>query len=129
MDDGDFIQMSSAVTDVSTARQLIVRLENTEARRRSQSVSAIRPDVARKLKAAPGTLENIRRYRSKVIPSWLMERIRAEFIKLLQSEIQGLEHEIHLARQTGADHSGSALVAAETQLAAARQILEGEIKS
>lgn len=126
MDDGDFIQMSSATADVSTARRLIVRLEDSEAERRRESIAQVRPFVASRLKTAPGTLENIRRYRSKVIPNWLMERIRAEFIKLLQSEIQGLEHEIQLARQTGADHRDDTLASAESQLASARAILANE---
>lgn len=128
IEDGEFIQMNTAMADVSTARRLVVRIEDTEARRQRRSVSDIRATVARKLQASPGTLENIRRYRSKVIPNWLMARIRAEFIAILQSEIQGLEHEIQLSRQTGADHRDDALASAETQLAAAREILAGEVK-
>lgn len=124
--DGEFIQMSTATADIDTAQRLVVRIENTTAERRNQRVSEVRPDIARRLRTAPGTLENIRRSRSKIIPSWLMERIRAEFVSILQSEIQGLEHEIQLARQTGADYRSDALASAETQLAAARQILRGE---
>lgn len=128
MDDGEFIQMSTAAADIDTARRLVVRIENTTAERRNRSVAEVRPDVARKLRTAPGTLENIRRYRSKIIPNWLMERIRAEFVAILQSEIQGLEHEVHLAWQVGAHHSDSDLASAQAQLEAARSILAGEAK-
>lgn len=118
--------MSTA--DVSHARRMVVRIEDTEAKRRNETLDEVRPAVARKLKASPGTLENIRRFRSKVIPSWLMDRIRSEFVALLLSEIQGLEHEIQLARQTGSNHRDDTLAAAEAQLAAAREILRGEVK-
>jgi hypothetical protein len=57
-----------------------------------------------------------------------MNRIRAEFIAVLQSEIQRLEHEIHLARQTGADHRDDMLASAQTQLATARQIFDEAVK-
>lgn len=124
--DGEFIQMSTATADVFNARRMVVRLEDSEAKRRNESVNEVRPAVARKLKTAPGTLENIRRYRSKIIPSWLMNGLRAEFVSLLQSEIQGLEHEIQLARQIGTDFRDDALAKAEAQLAAAREVLAGE---
>lgn len=126
--DGEVVQMSTATADVSTAHHFVTKIENAEAKRKKKTVNKVRPDVARKLQTAPGTLENIRRLRSKVIPNWLMERIRAEFVSVLQSEIQGLEHEVHLARQIGAHHSDDTLASAEAQLAAARQILMGEVK-
>lgn len=126
--DGEFIPMSTATADVFNARRMVVRLENAEAKRRNETVHEVRPAVARKLKSAPGTLENIRRLRSKIIPNWFMDALRAEFVALLQSEIQGLEHEVQLARQIGSNHHDNALAAAEAQLAAARQILAGELK-
>ncbi len=55
-----------------------------------------------------------------------MNGLRAEFVSLLQSEIQGLEHEIQLARQIGTDVRDDALASAEAQLAAAREVLAGE---
>ena len=57
-----------------------------------------------------------------------MDRIRAEFVAVLQSEIQGLEHEVHLARQIGSNYRDDTLASAEAQLEAARQILEGRMK-
>lgn len=118
--------MSTATADVSTAHHFVTSIENAEARRKNRTVEEVRPDVARKLKASPGTLENIRRFRSKVIPSWLMDRIRAEFVAVLQDEIKGLEHEVQLARQAGANYRDDTLASAEAQLQAAKQILGGE---
>lgn len=125
-EDGEFIHMSTATADMFNARRMVVRIEDTEAERRNETVNKVRPAVARRLRAAPGTLENIRRYRSKVIPSWLMDRIRAEFVALLMTEIQGLEHEVQIARQIGSNRRDDTLAAAEAQLAAARQVLDGE---
>jgi len=126
--DGEVIQMSTATADLSTAHHFVTKIENAEAKRNNRTINEVRPEIARKLKTAPGTLENIRRFRSKVIPNWLMERIRAEFVAVLQSEIQGLEHEVHLARQIGSNYRDDTLASAEAQLAAAREILEGGVK-
>jgi len=120
--------MSTATADLSTAHHFVTKIENAEAKRKNLPVIDVRPLVASKLKTSPGTLENIRRFRSKVIPNWLMQRIRAEFVAVLQNEIQGLEHEVHLARQIGSNYRDDTLASAEAQLAAAREILEGGLK-
>ena len=57
-----------------------------------------------------------------------MNKVRAELVSVLQSEIQRLEHEVHLARQIGSDHRDDMLASAETQLASAREILRREVK-
>ena len=49
-------------------------------------------------------------------------------VATLQSEIRRLEHEINIARQTGADYRDDALASAQTQLASAKAILDGEMK-
>jgi len=126
--DGEGIQMSTATADLSTAHHFVTKIENAEAKRKNLPVTDVRPLVASKLKTSPGTLENIRRFRSKVIPNWLMQRIRAEFVAVLQNEIQGLEHEVHLARQIGSNYRDDTLASAEAQLAAAREILEGGVR-
>ena len=126
--DGEVIQMSTATADLSTAHHFVTKIEDAEAKRKNLTVTDVRPLVASRLKTSPGTLENIRRFRSKVIPNWLMERIRAEFVAVLQNEIQGLEHEVHLARQIGSNYRDDTLASAEAQLAAAREILEGGVK-
>lgn len=114
----------SASADVATAERWTRVLEKAEAKRLGVPEKDARKSLARKLKASPGTLENIRRLRTKLVPHWLMARMRGEFIAALQMEIQRLEHEIHLARQTGMDHRDDALCAAEAQLQSARRILE-----
>jgi hypothetical protein len=121
-----FRQMNSAVSDVQEFNGIARALERSEVRRRNTNLGPARKDIARRLGITASAIENFRVLRTKTVPNWLMSRVRAELISVLQSEVQNLEHEIQLHRQAGSDHSGNALVAAETSLAAAKQILGGE---
>jgi hypothetical protein len=118
----------NAISDVATVNRLARAIEDQEARRLGIPVPLARMRVANRIGVAPGTLENLRRMRTKIVPHWLMNRLRAEFVLVLQSEIQRLEHEIHIARQTGADHRDDMLASAEAQLAAARQVFDEAVK-
>ena len=121
--DGDPVQMN-AVSDIESVHRFARRLEDAEAKRLGVRIAEARISLARRLRTSPGTLENIRRMRTKIVPNWLMARIKAEFVSVLQNEITRLEHEIILAKQIGAHHSDDALQAAETQVVAAREILK-----
>lgn len=110
-------------SDVEMANAFVARIEAIEAGRRSVSQRRAREDLAARLKTNPGTLENMRRLRLKSIPHWLMTRIRAEFINVLQSEVARLEHEIAISRQIGTDHRDDDLAKAEAQISAAKAIL------
>ena len=120
--DGENIQMN-AMTDIEAVHRFARTLENAEAKRLGVRTTEARISLARRLRTSPGTLENIRRLRTKIVPAWLMARIRAEFVSVLQSEIIRLEHEITIARQTGVDHRDDDLQAAEAQVVAAKEIL------
>jgi hypothetical protein len=125
IDDGYLVEGAgmNALADVSVAHRLTAAIEDAEAKRLGVSIIKARPRVARKLGAAPGTLENIRRFRLKNIPSWLMARIRCEFVAVLQAEIGRLEHEISIHLQTGTDPRSDDLAAAQAQVASAKKIL------
>lgn len=114
----------NACADVSTAKALAATIEDHEARRLRVPVSRARRIVAHRLGAAPGTLENLRRMRLKNVSSWLMARIRAEFVAVLQAEVTRLEHEISIHLQAGVDHRGHDLAKAQAQVPSARKILE-----
>jgi hypothetical protein len=118
----------NATSDVATVNRLARVIEDQEARRLGIPVTSARERIASRIGVAPGTLENLRRQRTKIVPNWLMNRIRAEFITVLQLEIQRHEHEIHIARQTGSNHRDDLLVSAEAQFEAARQILDEAMK-
>lgn len=116
----------NAMSDVTTVNRFARSLEDIEARRRGIRTAEARPIIASRIGVSPGTLENIRRLRTKIVPNWLMNKVRSELISVLQSEIQRLEHEIDIARQTGADHRDDILASAETFLAETRKILAGK---
>lgn len=116
----------NAATDVATLNRFARALENAEAKRIGASLPMARSRIASRLGVSPGTLENIRRLRTKIVPNWLMNKVRSELISVLQLEIRRLEHEVHLARQTGSNHRDGDLASAETSLATAREILTAE---
>lgn len=116
----------NAATDVVMLNRFARALENAEAKRIGASLPVARSRIASRLGVSPGTLENIRRLRTKIVPNWLMNKVRSELISVLQLEIRRLEHEVHLARQTGSNHRDGDLASAETSLATAREILTAE---
>ncbi len=121
----DFDQMNGAASDVETLNGMARSLERSEARRIGTSLTQARKIVARRIGITAACFENFLYLRTKIVPNWVMSRVRAELISVLQLEVQKLEHEIQLHKQAGSDHSGDALCAIETSLAAARKILSG----
>lgn len=118
----------NAMSDVATMNRLSKSLEDAEAYRLGINAKDARKRIAKRIGTTPTTLENLRRMRTKIVPNWLMNRVRAELVSVLQSEIQRLEHEVSIYRQIGQDHRDDLLAEAETSLASARQILKGELK-
>lgn len=123
---GQFVstKLMNPATDIETASGLLGRLEAIEAQRIGLSSRDARAAVAHRLRALPGTLENVRRLRLKVVPSWLMSRIRAELVIALQHQARQLEHEIGLHLQAGAHYRDGDLAEAQARLAQARAILQ-----
>ncbi len=113
----------TAYTDVSTAQKFARILENSEAQRLGLPVRQARARVAQRLRSSPGFLQNLRNNRIKRVPSWLMDKLKEAFIAELTTEIARLEHEIHLARQTGAGADCNEVFEAQAQIEAAKKIL------
>jgi hypothetical protein len=122
--DGENIQVN-AYLDVEQARKWARALEDAEARRLGVSVHDARGSLASRLGVNPGMLENLRRVRTKIVPNWIMSRLRAEFVSVLQNQIMRLEHEILIAKQTGANYRDDNLASAEAQVVKARALLSG----
>jgi hypothetical protein len=85
----------------TTARDWVIRLEDAEKRRSGVPLQIARRAVARKIGAAPGTLENIRRGRTKGVRGWIFERLSSAVVAEIQFEIASLEHDLQMARQSG----------------------------
>lgn len=116
----------TAYTDVDAAQKYARALENGEAQRLGLPVRQARAHVARRLRSSPGFLQNLRNNRIKRVPSWLMDKLKEAFIAELNTEIARLEHEIHLARQTGSSADSDEIFAAQAQVEAAKKILRGK---
>jgi hypothetical protein len=65
--DGDHVPMN-AMTDIDAVHRFARTLEDAEAKRLGVRIADARVVVARKLRTSPGTLENIRRLRTKTVP-------------------------------------------------------------
>jgi hypothetical protein len=114
----------SAATDVQRASSMIFRIEGMMSERLGWPIEDVRPKVARSLNTSISTVTNIRRQRRKSVPAFLTAAIQRLLIQELQSEIQGLQHELDLVRQTNFGHHDDALAEAEAALAVARKVLE-----
>ena len=101
------------------------QLEDKEAVRIGQPVPVARGFLARRLKVAPGTLENMRRGRVKEPRASLVEKIKGALIRELESEIQALSHEVEILRRSGCRPDEKQILEAETLLAKAKEILRG----
>jgi hypothetical protein len=83
-------------------RHWVEKLEKTEAARTGVPVVVARRAVARRLGVAPGTIENLRRGRTKGVRAWIAERVANAVIREIEAELRGLNHELQCARQCGA---------------------------
>lgn len=108
----------------ATARENLVRLETLRATRVGSSRAHARVGVARDLRLAPGTLENIRKKRTKGIRGWIAETIEAALLRELQREIARLTHEYQLLVAGGSSHRDSEMEQVAADLARVRDTLE-----
>lgn len=115
----DEISMSADVI----ARRWLGRLEQSEAQRSGAGLASARHSVARRLGLPAGTLENIRRGRSKSILVWVQARLQAAIVRELEAEIARCRHELDLAYQSGARPGSPEMLEAEAHLVAAREAL------
>lgn len=100
----------------------LTRLEDLETRDGSP-LTVARARLARRLGVPLGTLENIKRGRSKGVRGWVESRLRDAVISALEAEVRTLSHEIDIARRTGLGPSEDQIREAETALEQARRLL------
>lgn len=114
----------SAVEFDAFSRQSVRFLEDHAAEQGSMPVGVARKIVARRIGVSPGTLEGIRKGRTKGVREWVAERIRAAFIRELEAEIARLSHELQMARARGSDPRSDVMAKAVASLASARALIE-----
>jgi hypothetical protein len=108
----------------AAARDNLVRLETLRAARVGSSRTHARVCVARDLRLAPGTLENIRKKRTKGIRGWIAQTIEAALLRELQREIARLTHEYHVLVASGVGHRDCEMEQVAADLARVKTALE-----
>lgn len=114
---GDFPQSDEA------ARMWAAFVDGAEQRRSGVALAVARKNVARRLRVAAGTLDELSRNRLKGVRVWVFDRLRAAFIREAQSEIKRLEHEIEMARVAGGRIGVEQTAAVVAHLEALRRLL------
>lgn len=105
------------------ARNWAIELEAREAKRSGVSIRVARRIVARRMSIAPGTLENLKNRRLKGIRVWIVEKIRAAFMREIEQEIMRLTHELEVCRQMGLDAHEDQMGEIQAHLSALRELL------
>jgi ABC-type phosphate transport system auxiliary subunit len=118
----DKIAVSSVTFDHS-ANNLARALEDRVRAQQGVPLSAARAIVARRLNLLPGTLENLRRNRVKDVRQRVADRLRAAYLRELEREHAGLEHELACLKATGARLNSDEITEVETDLARLRAAL------
>jgi hypothetical protein len=114
--------MSIAVIE-DAPRRWAKFLEESEKRRNGVKLARARSAVARRVKLAPGTLENLRRNRIKDLGAKATEMLRQAFLREIEREIGALTNEYELARQSGLDPHENKMREIESHIAALRELL------
>ena len=105
-------------------RSDLSRLEVIRAKSSSASIAHARASIARETRIAPGTLENIKRQRTKGVRGWIADTIRGALVRELQREITRLNHELEMLLQRGASHRDCEMEQVGADIARVRQSLE-----
>jgi len=119
----DTSSMTTAAYD-ERARGWVTRLERAEKARTGCDLDEARETVASRLGVLPGSLENLRRGRTKGIRGWIYERLRAAMIVQLQHEIAAQKHELEMLIQGGSRPDSGEIQEVLAGLAALRLTLQ-----
>lgn len=114
------------MTDAATlerARDLAKQLERREQFRHGGTRAQARTRLARRLGVLPGTLYNLARDRLKRFDNHLRLALTSYAIRDLQSEIEGLTHELEMAQQVGAAARPAGVERIEARLAQVKALL------
>ncbi len=87
---------------MGTARDIVLGCERREQERHGGTRPEARARLARRMGVMPGTLYNLVFNRLKKLDEAFRERLTAYAIQDLEREIEGLTHELELARALGA---------------------------
>ena len=115
----------SAIAFEETARRLAVDCEDRERKRSGVPLAIARAVVARATGIPCGTLENLRRGRSKGVRAWVCERLAAYVARQIQLEIGRLQHDLALAVALSQGVDANEISAARAAVEEAQKLIEG----
>jgi hypothetical protein len=117
--------MSLVSINDQTLRELADAAEVREASRLGLKRPLARARLAGEWKVSFWLLTNFRRKRLKDLRGTVRDKIKSGIVKGIEREIQRLEHELVLVRQSHADLSENKIVQAAAALEQAREFLKG----
>lgn len=115
--------MTAGLTIEDAARHLADGLVSREQARTGANAEAARARVAGRLRALPGTLENLHKGRLKEVGARLLTRLAAAAEVDLRNQIEALNHELALARRCRCDIDLDQVREVEAHLGKARSAL------
>ena len=115
--------MVAAVFDDGEVRRWVRDSEARESARTGVPLPMAREAVARKSGIPSGTLETIRRGRSKGVRAWVVEKLKAFVLRELADEIGRLTHELAMVRARSGGVESNAEGAARAAVEAARKLV------
>lgn len=80
--------------------------------------------IAGRIREAPGTILRLVKGQAKRIDRAVSDKLTAFAVRQLETEIQGLEHELAVLRRSGADPRSLCIAEIEGHLAHARRLME-----
>ena len=113
----------AAVFDDGEVRRWVRESEARESARTGVPLPMAREAVARKSGIPSGTLETIRRGRSKGVRAWVVDRLREFVVSELQAEIGRLSHDLEMVRARSGGVESNAEGAARAAVEAARKLV------
>ena len=117
-------QIREPVSPMSVAlKKWVDEIEVREALRGNLKRPDARAQLARRWKISFWTLTNLRRGRLKNLSGEVRDKIWAGIIREYEQEISRITHELQIARQCGMAPCGDEMLALETAVAKANEIL------
>ncbi len=113
----------NAVAYVEQARGWAKTLEDRARHDGAPTITDARQAVSHRTGVSPGTLENLRKNRLKAVAAHVYDSLRGGVIRALEAELQHLEHELTILRQTGVHPGSDATAAVATDIARVRLAL------
>lgn len=118
------INRKGSVVSIAASYELARRAVEREQSRQGLTQEQAAASIARRIKEAPGTILRLVKGQAKRIDAAVKDKLTAYACRQLETEIQGLTHELALYRAGHGDARADRLDEIEALLARARTLME-----